>query len=149
MLRSVNMKEEIPDYSMPENFVCSKEDTGIIILGHGSRRQEANQEWELIWKLFREAHPDLKVQRGYIEFVNPTLAGGVELLLEEEKLKNIVIVPLFLTTGRHLYQHIPEMIANIEAKHPDIQFVLSDHIGPDKLLLKIIEKRITEAGIMD
>ena len=149
MLRMIKGSEELPDYSKPEDFVCSKQDTGILILGHGSRRQEANEEWEQIWKLFQKAHPDLFVQRGYIEFVNPTLAGGVELLLEEHPLKNIVIVPLFLTTGRHLYQHIPEMIAKIEAKHPNINFVLSDHIGPDRLLLDIIEKRVNASGITD
>ena len=131
---------DAPDLT-PDSF-------GVVLLGHGSRRAEANLEWEQIWDMFRKLHPQLMVQRGYVEFSHPTLEEGVALLLEQRSLHTILIVPLFLTTGKHLYQHIPEKIAHLEESYPKVSFILTEHIGPDHLLLKIIEQRIAQSVVL-
>ena len=129
-------------------MLCSDQ-TGVLLLGHGSRRAEANEEWEMIWQMFCQLHPQLTVQRAYVEFCHPSLEEGVALLAGQKPLKTIVIVPLFLTTGKHLYQHIPEKIAQLEQQYPEISFVMTEHIGPDSLLLNIIEKRIRTMGLLE
>ena len=129
-------------------LLCSKQ-SGVLLLGHGSRREEANQEWEQIWQMFCHMHPQLIVQRGYVEFFHPSLEEGVALLLQQENIKTVIIVPLFLTTGKHLYQHIPEKIQRLEQQYSRIQFILTEHIGPDSLLLQIIEKRIRTTGLVE
>ena len=96
----------------------------------------------------QETTPTVNRQRGYIEFCHPTLAEGVALLLEQRMVHTILIVPLFLTTGKHLYQHIPEKIAHLEQEYPGVAFILTEHIGPDHLLLKIIEQRIAQVGAL-
>ena len=80
-------------------MLCSDQ-TGVLLLGHGSRRAEANEEWEMIWQMFCQLHPQLTVQRAYVEFCHPSLEEGVALLAGQKPLKTIVIVPLFLTTGK-------------------------------------------------
>ena len=118
-------------------------------MGHGSRRAEANQEWEQIWQMFKKMHPQLTVQRRYIEFMHPSLEEGIALLLEKNMLQRVVIVPLLLTTGKHLYQNIPERIRKMEEQYPGVEFALTEHIGPDSLLLKIIEHRIQQTGLFE
>jgi sirohydrochlorin ferrochelatase len=129
-------------------LLCS-EQTGVLLLGHGSRRAEANQEWEQIWQMFQRMHPQLKVQRGYVEFFHPSLEEGVDLLRQQYDVHTVVIVPLFLTTGNHLCQHVPIKVDALKEKYPDISFVLTEHIGADSLLLQIIEKRIRTTGLLE
>ena len=54
----------------------------------------------------------------------------------------------FFDNGKHLYQHIPEKIAHLEQEYPGVAFILTEHIGPDHLLLKIIEQRIAQLGAL-
>lgn len=148
MLEQFHQQNEAQRQQSPMAQLLCGEHTGVLLLGHGSRREEANQEWEQLWQMFREMHPQLIVQRGYIEFYHPSLEEGIALLLQQA-ISTVVIVPLFLTTGKHLYQHIPAMIDKLRVIYPDVQFVLTEHIGPDSLLLKIIEKRIQKTGLFE
>ena len=81
----------------------------VLLLAHGSRRSEANEEWKNIWQLFTNRHPNLLVTGSFIEFAEPDLEGGVRLLIEQGAEK-IYVVPLFLTVGNHLRQNIPERL---------------------------------------
>lgn len=149
MLEQFHQQNEIQrKQSTVAELLCG-EQTGVVLLGHGSRREEANQEWEQIWQMFRDMHPQLIVQRGYIEFFHPSLEEGVSLLLKQGEIRTVVIVPLFLTTGKHLYQHIPAKIEHLEQMYPGVRFILTEHIGPDSLLLKIIEQRIRKTGLFE
>lgn len=149
MLEQFHQQNEMQrQQSTVAELLCG-EQTGVLLLGHGSRREEANQEWEQIWQMFKQMHPHLTVQRGYIEFFHPSLEEGVTLLLQQEEIQTVVIVPLFLTTGKHLYQHIPAKIERLEQTYPGVNFVLTEHIGPDSLLLKIIEQRIRKTGLFE
>ena len=118
----------------------------VLLLAHGSRRSEANEEWKHIWQLFTERHPNLLMVGAFIEFAEPNLEDGVHLLIGQGAEK-IYIVPLFLTVGNHLRQNIPERLQVLRERYPEVALELTEHLGVDPLLVQIIEQRLQEQGL--
>ena len=118
----------------------------VLLLAHGSRRSEANEEWENIWRLFAERHADLLMVGSFIEFAEPSLEEGVRQLVRQGAEK-VYIVPLFLTVGNHLRQNIPERLQVLREEYPKINLELTEHLGVDSLLIQIIEKRLQKHGL--
>lgn len=118
----------------------------VLLLAHGSRRNEANEEWENIWHLFAKRHPDLLIAGSFIEFATPTLEDGVKQLVESGAEK-IYIVPLFLTVGNHLQRNIPDRMKVLREEYQGIHLEITEHLGVDPLLIEIIEKRLVKQGL--
>lgn len=113
----------------------------IVVLGHGSRREEANREIRAIVEMLGERNQDLVVRAAYAEFAQPTLEDAVAQLAAEG-MDEVVIVPLFLTVGNHLQQKLPLKIAALANQHQDLIITTKKHIGADPLVVQIIENRI-------
>lgn len=118
----------------------------VLLLAHGSRRVEANEEWVAIWQLFAKRHQDLLIAGSFIEFAEPDLENGVRLLVEQGAEK-IYIVPLFLTVGNHLRQNIPDRLKTLQEEYPNIILETTEHLGVDPLLVQIIEQRLEKQGL--
>lgn len=118
----------------------------ILLLSHGSRRQEANAEWTVIWQMVQQRRPDRLVQGAYIEFAKPSLEEAVMKLVGEGA-ERIIIVPLFLTVGAHCRSTIPERLDALQQKYEQVSMEMTAHIGAEPLLVDIIEKRIEAVGL--
>lgn len=118
----------------------------VLLLAHGSRRVEANEEWVAIWQLFAKRHQDLLIEGSFIEFAEPDLEAGVSQLVAQGAEK-IYIVPLFLTVGNHLRQNIPNRLQALQTEYPEIILEMTEHLGVDPLLVQIIEQRLAKQGL--
>lgn len=117
---------------------------GIIILGHGSRREDANDEIREITRKLQTKNPQGKYQVAFLEFGNPSLVEAIESLLEENVHK-VIIMPMFLTVGNHMHRDIPGKLLRLKTTYPDVKFVFAKHLGPDYRIVEIVEDRIKEA----
>ena len=83
-----------------------KRPIGIIVLGHGSRRLEANKEVETIAQMLAQRQKNCLVQAAFAEFAEPNLEKAANILVQQQ-VKEIIIVPLFLTVkhGFHHFRH--------------------------------------------
>ncbi len=115
----------------------------VIILGHGSRREEANRELETVIDLLVARHPDWIVQKAYAEFARPNLEEAVALLAKEG-VEQITLMPFFLTVGNHLHKNLPNRLAELTKLYPRIQITEAKHLGTDLLLVQLVEKRLAE-----
>jgi sirohydrochlorin ferrochelatase len=118
---------------------------GILLLGHGSRREEANQVIKDICELVKEKNGEALYEVGYLSFGEPNLAEAVENLISAGA-KKIVVVPIFLVTGNHIKRDIPSRLLLQKTTHPDVQFVLAGHIGADHRIADIIIDRAKNAS---
>lgn len=115
---------------------------GILLLAHGSRNQSAVAEMIEIAENYRRAHPEKTVYYAFEEFAEPTIEQACQEI--SKKHQKVVVVPLYLTQGRHLTDSLPERMVELEKTHPELQIVMASHIGADKRLSDIIEDRINE-----
>ncbi len=117
----------------------------ILLLGHGSRREEANQVILDICELVKEKYGDGLYEVGYLSFGEPNLAEAVENLIAAGAQK-IIVVPIFLVTGNHIKRDIPSRLLLQKTTHPEVQFVLAGHIGADPRMADIIMDRAKNAS---
>ncbi|MFZ5945315.1 MAG: sirohydrochlorin chelatase [Bacillota bacterium] len=117
---------------------------GIIILGHGSRREDANEEIKEITSKLQDKNPDKLYQVAFLEFGKPSLVDAIEGMLEQE-VKEIIVMPMFLTIGNHMHRDIPGKLLRLKTTYPHIKFAFAKHLGPDSRIVDIADDRIKEA----
>lgn len=116
--------------------------TGYIVLGHGSRAKEANENLDEITKIVAGKLNSQQVVAACLEFCHPNLEDAIEILVERG-CDHIIIAPFFLAKGMHIKRDVPAIIANLTAKYNNkISFHLTEHIGVDERLGDILIDRI-------
>ncbi len=118
---------------------------GIILLGHGSRREEANEEIREIARMILDGDERDLYEIAFLSFGFPDLTEAVERLVEKG-VDKIIVMPIFLVTGNHITRDIPGKLLLQKTTYPNIQFVMAKHIGPHPAIAEIVKKRITEAA---
>ena len=118
----------------------------VILLGHGSIREEANKEVRAMWDMMQAELPELEISGCFVEVAEPTMEQEIDRLAAEG-FHRIVIVPMFLTRGQHLSNGIPRILEAMRQKYTQIQIDLTRHLGIDPLLAEIIKNRLREAGV--
>lgn len=118
----------------------------VILLGHGSIREQANAEVRAMWEMMKEQLPELQISGCFVEVAEPTMEQEIDRLATLG-MERIVIVPMFLTRGQHLSNGIPRILEAMRAKYTNVQIDLTRHLGIDPLLAEIIKNRLKEAGV--
>jgi sirohydrochlorin ferrochelatase len=112
----------------------------LIILAHGSRREESNQEIRELAKKVKAlagSNYDL-LDYAYLEVVAPSLPEAIDSCIDKGA-SNITVFPYFLNSGNHVKRDIPEMVEAAKEKYPGCSFKISACIGmidemPDLIL---------------
>lgn len=121
-----------------------KKDTGIIVLGHGSRLPEANKQLKVLAGYVDEIlGGETRVEACYMVCSSPTLMEGISTLAEEG-LGKIIVVPVFLSSGLHVKEDIPEQLNEAKRMFPDVEILYAENLGPDRRLAEIVAERIRE-----
>lgn len=118
----------------------------VILLGHGSIREQANVEVRSMWRMLAQQLPELQISGSFVEVAEPTLEQEIGRLAAQG-VERIVIVPMFLTRGNHLSNGIPRILDAMRERYSHIQIELTRHLGVDPLLAEIIKNRLREAGV--
>jgi sirohydrochlorin ferrochelatase len=118
--------------------------TAIIIVDHGSRREESNQMLEELAghfaRRFKERY-DI-VEPAHMELAEPSIATAYANCVQRGA-RRVVVVPFFLGPGKHWTQDIPRLTADAAARFPETAFHVSPTLGIDDLILDLLDKRAT------
>lgn len=118
---------------------------GIIILGHGSRKRDANEDVKIISEMVEKKVPQALVKAAFMGNGEPSLEQGIDELVKIGANK-VTIAPLFLFGGNHVKRDIPEVIAGQKEKYPDVEFIYTSYLGPDPRIAEIVLDRIKEGN---
>jgi precorrin-8X/cobalt-precorrin-8 methylmutase len=124
--------------------------SGVVILCHGSRGERGSVEVAETLRRLSEGvkpllSPGIEVIGAALQFNHPTLEEAVESLVGRG-VERIVITPYFLFPGRHITEHVPELIKGLESRYPGVQFIAANTLGNDGLLIARVARRIQEAA---
>lgn len=102
----------------------------LLIVAHGSRRHESNEEVRRLSNRVKEkAGPAFdQVMSAFLEISSPQIGSAVSDLLEEGATE-IKVFPYFLTAGTHVVDDIPRLIQEEQESHPNIHFEILPHMG--------------------
>ena len=115
---------------------------GIIIVDHGSRRDESNKMLEQVAALFARRFSEKYdiVEPAHMEIAEPSIATAYARCVELGA-SRIVVIPFFLGPGKHWTQDIPRLTADAAAHFPATSYHITPTLGIDDLILDLLEKR--------
>ena len=116
---------------------------GIIIVDHGSKREQANQMLAQFVELF-VAHSSYRIiEPAHMELAEPSIATAFDRCVKRGA-KVVIITPYFLSPGKHWDQDIPRLAATAAANHEGVSHQVTDPIGLHPLMIEVIGSRIDE-----
>lgn len=119
-------------------------DLGIVLVDHGSKRDEANTLLEDVAQLFRGATGAPVVEIAHMELAEPTIAQAFARCVAQGA-KRVVVHPYFLAPGRHSTTDIPRLVAEAAANHPAVSYTVTAPLGLDPRMSGIIFDRILQS----
>jgi sirohydrochlorin cobaltochelatase len=95
--------------------------TGYIVFGHGSSLASANASVRNVANAAAERSGWREYEVAFLEGIDTKLPEAVDAL-SKRGVSRIVIVPYFLTFGKHLERDLPALIDEIRATRPQLSF---------------------------
>lgn len=115
-----------------------------ILFAHGSRDPLWRQPMEAVAERARQLDAQTLVRCAYLELTEPDLPNCVAELVTAGA-RAITIVPMFLGVGHHAREDLPQLLAELRARHPQVNFRLQAAIGEDARVVDLLA-RIALAG---
>jgi sirohydrochlorin cobalto/nickelchelatase len=123
-----------------------RDDTGILVLGHGSRLQYNRELIESVASMIREVHPG-PVRTAYLNMNDPCISAGLGSF-SGTGVKKIVALPVFLASGVHVSKDIPGELgmngsgkAALRQDGKDIEILLAEPLGADRCIANLAYRR--------
>ena len=117
--------------------------TGIVLFGHGSSVEDANQGVHNLAQEIQDAGPYQHVRAAFLEMSQPDLNAAVAQAVESG-LRRVIIIPFFLTMGIHLRRDLPSLIAPLKQKYPALEIEVGESLEDHPLMPSIILGRVRE-----
>jgi sirohydrochlorin ferrochelatase len=116
---------------------------GIVIVDHGSRRDEANRRHEAFvtaWKA-RFGYPI--VEPAHMELAEPSIGAAFDACVASGA-TTVVVAPYFLWPGKHWDRDIPALAAEAADRHPHVRYLVAAPLGAHPLLMDVVDDRIRQ-----
>lgn len=117
--------------------------SAILLIGHGSRDDDAVQEFYQLAQGLRKRIPQHTISTAFLELVTPTIEDSIQQLIEQG-ITNIQVLPGMLMAGAHAQTDIPAELARQRQKH-NIAIAYGAELGLDNNMLLAARSRIDEA----
>jgi sirohydrochlorin ferrochelatase len=107
----------------------------VVLVAHGSRREASNEEvYRLAKQLAALAGPMFAaVDCGFLEIARPSIPEALFNCIANGS-RDIIVLPYFLSQGRHVAEDIPAQIALVTAQHPHIKISIAPYLGSSPLI---------------
>jgi sirohydrochlorin ferrochelatase len=132
-----------PPTARPSHLPADVPGLGVILVDHGSRREESNQLLLEVVEHFAKASGLTVVEPAHMELAEPSIATAFARCVERGA-TTVVVFPYFLLPGRHWHEDIPRLAAEAAANHPGVQFRVTAPFGHHPLLFDVIGERIAD-----
>ena len=117
--------------------------TAILLFGHGSRVEDANEGVRTLARQIEEAGPYRHVRAAFLELGQPDLAGAVDEAVNTG-FQRVIVIPFFLTMGVHLRRDLPNLVAPLKQKHPNVEIEVGQSLEGHPLMASMILGRVQE-----
>lgn len=105
-----------------------------FLLAHGSRSPAWRCPFETLAARFRDSHPERRIYLCYLEAWTPTLPEAVADAYAAG-LRRFRISPLFWSSGRHLQEDLPALLAALERLFPGTHVIVDPPLGEREVVV--------------
>lgn len=126
----------------PSLLGTPREKIAVILVDHGSRRDESNMLLLEVVDAFRAHSAWSIVEPAHMELAEPSIASAFAKCAGQGA-ELVIVFPYFLSPGRHWHEDIPHLAAEAAAAWPNVRYLVTAPLGLHSLMLKVIDLRIT------
>ncbi len=116
---------------------------GILVVGHGSRRDEANRDVHEAARRIGEHGGFSLVEAAFLEIQQPNVAEGFRRLVERGA-ENVTVHPYFLSPGRHTRGDLPREVSEAAECFPEVSYQITEPLSAHPLVIEASVERIRE-----
>lgn len=113
---------------------------GVVLFAHGARDPDWAAPFAQLLKDVRERLTQ-SVELAFLEHQSPPLDAAAARLIAQG-VTDVRIVPLFLGTGGHLRQDLPQRLDALRARFPEVRFSVEPSLGERPAVLEAIAQEI-------
>jgi sirohydrochlorin cobaltochelatase len=137
------MSDQIPAVPVITDDEKKGDKSAILFVGHGSRDVDAVDEFYQLADHFRQRFPDRLVETGFLEFVKPIIAQGLEKLIEQGA-THIQAIPGMLMAGGHAKNDIPSELNALQEQY-GVKIEYGSELGVNPKMIQAAQARIEQA----
>jgi sirohydrochlorin ferrochelatase len=117
---------------------------GVLVVGHGSRRAEANEDVREATVRISERGDFGLVEPAFLEIEHPNITEGFARLVQRGA-RDITVHPYFLSPGRHTRGDIPLKVSEAASHYPGINYRITEPLSAHPLVIDASVERIRES----
>lgn len=111
--------------------------TAVIIVGHGSRSQSADEILKPIAAAVKRNGGFAIAEYAYLQHVQPGIEEALTQCIRKGAEK-IVVVPFFMHPGSHVTRDIPHLIEKTRKQYPAVEIRLTKYVGSHPAMTDIV-----------
>jgi uroporphyrin-III C-methyltransferase len=115
----------------------------VLVVGHGSRRREANDDVREVTRRIAERGRFPLVEAAFLEIEHPNISRAFARLVERGA-KEIIVHPYFLSPGRHTRGDIPVAVQEAAVSHPGVNYRITEPLSAHPLVIEASVERLWE-----
>ncbi len=116
----------------------------ILLVGHGSRDADGNQEFMEFVEAVRQVLPNREIEACFLELASPGIDAGITTCVQRGATR-IFAVPVILLAATHVKIEIPEFLEKGRQLYPQVEIVYGRNLGLHEKILELLQERFDEA----
>ncbi|HSE24311.1 MAG TPA: uroporphyrinogen-III C-methyltransferase, partial [Pyrinomonadaceae bacterium] len=142
--RRVKRPNDDLNSSIHQNLTSNHEkQIGILVVGHGSRREEANADVREAARLIARRGSFACVEPAFLEIASPTIDDGFAKLVKRGA-NHVIVHPYFLSPGRHTRGDIPVEVEEAANRNPGVTYQITEPLAAHPSVIDASIERILE-----
>ncbi|MBI3462408.1 MAG: CbiX/SirB N-terminal domain-containing protein [Planctomycetes bacterium] len=119
--------------------------TAVLLIAHGSRLKEANDDLLFVAEGMRAEGQYPIVETCFLELADPDIPTGGRRCVAAGA-DRVLMLPYFLSPGLHVTEDLQAVRDQLATAYPQAEWLLCDPIGRHPLLMQILYERLREAS---
>jgi sirohydrochlorin ferrochelatase len=118
--------------------------TALLLIAHGSRQPEANDDLHDLAARLRTTGRYALVEPAFLELAAPTIDEAARRCVEQGA-GRVILLPYFLSAGVHVQRDLQGYRDRLAAAYPAVAFALAEPLGRHPLLTEVVIQRADSA----
>ena len=119
--------------------------TALLLIAHGSRNAEANDDLFALADAIRQAASYGIVEASFLELAEPAIGTAGERCVSQGA-ERVILLPYFLSAGIHVRRDLQEHRDRLAQQFARVEFILAEPLGRHPLLREIVLQRARDAA---
>ena len=146
MARKMRVPHKLDTFALEnlaEKLSLSIDHFGLVIVDHGSRRQESNEMLLQLVHDFKKRSPFAIVEPAHMELAAPSISDAFSACVAQSA-QFVIVHPYFLFPGRHWNEDIPRLAAAAATQHAGLAHLVTAPLGLHPMMTEIIHARVAD-----